>query len=284
MIHSIVQGDGPPVVLIHGLDSSLHDWDYLVPALNARGFRTWAIDLPGHGDSQSPADPGFYSSGDFYRVTYQWFCDLPEKQPIALVGHSLGGYIALQFALDHPERVEALVLFAPLFDMRYVSTFLRLSERLPGLNALNMLAVRLVPASVIQFFLGFGPIDPDHLSAAARRQTALDFKRATPHALRVLAPVVDLSPSLGKIAAPALVVWGDKDQTLQPASFPLLVSGLQHAQGYPVRGGGHQLHLGRTELVSQLATGFIQEHVARAALETVEPLAQTSTAGAQHGS
>ncbi len=82
MIHSIVQRlRRPPVILIHGLAASLSDWDTLLPAIASLGCRAWALDLPGHGDSQKPDDPEFYSSDSFFTVIEDWLAGSARSAP-----------------------------------------------------------------------------------------------------------------------------------------------------------------------------------------------------------
>jgi len=257
MIHSIVQGAGPPVILIHGLAASLRDWDTLLPAIASLGCRGWALDLPGHGDSQKPEAPEFYTSGAFFTAVEDWMADLPDQPPYFLVGHSLGGYLSLRFALRHPEQVRALVLVDPLFSLNHTASLMRWIKRLPGLDALSAFAMHQVPHAAIQFVLGLAPLNQDRLSPQLLLQSAVDYKRASPYVLRLTTGITDLEPFLGLIQIPSLVIWGDKDLTLDPASFPLLVSLLPNAQGHSLQGSGHQPHLGRPDLVNPLSVDFI---------------------------
>jgi pimeloyl-ACP methyl ester carboxylesterase len=104
-----VGGDGPPLVLVHGLAGAAANWTLVTPALAAR-HRLLVPDLPGHGGS-SPLSAG---------PTLSPFADavfaLAEREgmlPAAVVGHSMGGVIALRLALRRPDQVQAIVLAAP---------------------------------------------------------------------------------------------------------------------------------------------------------------------------
>ena len=90
-------GAGKPVILIHGIAASLHDWDELIPELTANGFSCYALDLLGHGDSPKP-DSRAYQMDWMLDHFSHWVNSLHLTEPAVVIGHSLGGYIALQYA------------------------------------------------------------------------------------------------------------------------------------------------------------------------------------------
>lgn len=100
-------GTGPAVLLVHGLAGSRRIWRAQMPALAAH-FRTIAVDIPGHGQSPAPADLTLRAAA----AALIRLLDHLALARIAVVGHSLGGVLAQQLALDAPERVWALVLVA----------------------------------------------------------------------------------------------------------------------------------------------------------------------------
>ncbi len=100
------QGDGPAVVLIHGLGMNHAMWQWQVPAL-APTFRVLTYDLIGHGESPTPT-----AKPDLAMLSRQ-LVELMDHRDIAraaIVGFSLGGMIARRFAIDHPERLSALAV------------------------------------------------------------------------------------------------------------------------------------------------------------------------------
>jgi len=102
-------GEGAPIVLIHGLSSYTGYWEHQVAHL-AGSHRVLALDLPGYGGSSRPDAP--YTPPWFADVVHAWMGEL-EVDSAIVVGHSLGGQVAMTLALEHPEAVDALVLAAP---------------------------------------------------------------------------------------------------------------------------------------------------------------------------
>ncbi|HEX6745874.1 MAG TPA: alpha/beta hydrolase [Longimicrobium sp.] len=105
-------GEGPPVVLVHGLGLSADFWARNGPPLAAAGFRVLAMDLPGFGKTEGPP---FLSVEDQSAWVARW-ADALGIGTAAYVGHSVSAQAVLQLAADHPERVAALVLAAPTGD------------------------------------------------------------------------------------------------------------------------------------------------------------------------
>jgi pimeloyl-ACP methyl ester carboxylesterase len=99
--------DGAPLVLLHGYAASLHAWEPWVARLGDR-LRLVTIDLPGHGLTRVP--PGYRASIEQYVAEVEEFARARQLARFTVVGSSMGGNVAWQYALAHPERVEALVL------------------------------------------------------------------------------------------------------------------------------------------------------------------------------
>ena len=106
-------GSGEPVVLVHGWGACVYTFRFTLGALARSGRRVLTFDLRGHGLSDKPVGRDDYATsalvGDLRELMDR--CDLERAD---LIGHSLGGSIALQFALAHPSRVRRLVLVAPV--------------------------------------------------------------------------------------------------------------------------------------------------------------------------
>lgn len=99
--------DGPPIVLVHGFAASLHTWEPWVDRLGDR-YRIISVDLPGHGLTRAPRD--YAASTQSFVAAIKTLADQEGLERFTLAGNSMGGAVAWNFALAHPERLDALVL------------------------------------------------------------------------------------------------------------------------------------------------------------------------------
>ena len=123
-LHYAQAGEGPVVLLVHGLGTSSVTWSHNIEPLAGAGYTVLAPDLPGHGDSDKPRSLS-YGPAAGARVIHD-FLDALGVNRVSLVGNSAGGLIAGLFALDHPLRVDRLVLVASGGLGRDVSWALRI--------------------------------------------------------------------------------------------------------------------------------------------------------------
>ncbi len=254
-IHYAVDGDGPAVILLHGVAASLHDWTRLLPALAQAGYRAYAPDLPGHGESDKPDDPEQYHIDVILSRVSRWIDSLALQRPAILVGHSLGGYLSLAYADRYPDLVQALVLINPFYTPDQLSTVLQIARRRPALGSKTM---RWVPEWLLNTVLGWDQSSTADFSSEARQQIANDYKRASPHFVYITKDIPNLTPILPGIRHPARVIWGDRDMTLNPNSFPRLVDLLSVAEGHTIANCGHQPHIGKPAQVNQLVIEYLE--------------------------
>lgn len=249
-------GDGRPVILVHGIAASLHDWYTIIPGLAQAGYCACALDLLGHGDSHKPEKPDQYHIRQLLDHLEDWLDSLRLDDKFVLVAHSLGAYLSLAYSLRRPERIRGLVLVNPFYSLQQLSPLLRFLNRKPELGER---ALQLAPQPLIQSLVGLEPSSARFFSAEVRRQIALDYKRASPSIFRVLNSIPDLPLDLSLLQAPCLVLWGEDDHTLAPASFEKLVTLLPVARLRAIPACGHQPHIALPHLVNQEILDFLAE-------------------------
>ncbi|MFL6238933.1 MAG: alpha/beta fold hydrolase [Actinomycetes bacterium] len=201
--------DRPVVVLLHGIAGSSHTWDPVVPLLVPE-VRVIAPDLLGHGASAKPR--GDYSLGAFASGVRD-LLDLIDVEHVTVVGHSLGGGVAMQFAYQFPERCQRLVLVSSGGLGREVTPLLR-AATLPGAEFVVPWLGRLARRIPIE------PILPPGAAEVSRGFASLaetDAGRAFVHTARSVIDLtgqrIDASDRLYLAETmPTLLVWGDKDR------------------------------------------------------------------------
>jgi pimeloyl-ACP methyl ester carboxylesterase len=231
---------GIPVVLLHSLAGNSGQWAGVLDHLRA-GRRALAIDLRGHGQSEAPAngDYSFAAMADDVGAVV----DSLGLERFVLVGHSMGGGVALVYAGAHPERVAGLLLLDPIGD----------GTRIPAAESQSFLGnLEQSYDSMIQGY--WGQIAGSNVAV---RERLLRDLRATPReaVTRGLRQVMqfDPQPALARYRGPMLsIVTPTNDQAF---SLHRVGKGFPHRM---VEGTGHWIQLDKPDVFNQLLDGFLQ--------------------------
>jgi pimeloyl-ACP methyl ester carboxylesterase len=256
----------PAVLLIHGMAGSRETWQES-QALLAESCDVIAVDLPGHGESSLPN--GDYSLGSL-AAALRDLLDRLDIDRATIVGHSLGGGVALQFVYQFPERCERLVLVSSGGLGREVSPFLR-ALSLPGastaLSGLLVLRRSEKAQGVGRFFQPVArrvwsdlPLMLTHFAALqepALRRSFIATIRAVvdPHGQSVTA--TDRLPLARKL--PVMVVWGRRDQMIPAAHALSVAQALPHARIEVFDQAGHFPHEHDPERFATVLADFISD-------------------------
>jgi len=248
------------VILIHGLAASLYDWVDLIPELSRAGYLSYALDLLGHGKSHKPENINEYNIENVFLSFCQWIESLQISWPAIVIGHSLGAYLALKYTLLYPEHVTRLILCDPFYTIDQLPLLLRLNYRY---SLIDTTLIRFIPEWLIRWVVDLtsisirnGYVLPDDV----RRQTAADYKRARPEIFNILQSIRDLTPFVSAIHQPTLVIWGEKDGTLQPSYFSKIVKTIPNAIGVEIKGAGHVPHQSHSKEFNQQIMSFLQNN------------------------
>jgi pimeloyl-ACP methyl ester carboxylesterase len=261
-----VAGSGPPVVLIHGMLNSSSHWQAVAEAL-AGDYTVVAPDLIGHGDSAAPR--GDYSLGAHAASIRDLLAAIGIDRA-SIVGHSLGGGVAMQFFYQFPQRVERLVLISSGGLGREVSPLLR-TAALPGMSGLLSLtihprllgALRSSGSRLRERGVGSGV----YLQAIARALRPLENADARQAFLHTLRSVIDMhgqrvsaTDRLGLLEAiPTLIVWGERDRTIPIEHGRLAHAAIPHSFFRTLPRAAHFPHLEDPEGLSAVLREFLAE-------------------------
>ncbi|MFD6696997.1 alpha/beta fold hydrolase [Micromonospora aurantiaca (nom. illeg.)] len=252
-----ISGDGPPVVLLHGIGRTLDDFTALHTAL-ARDHLVLAVDLPGHGGS-APLD-GPHTLPALAAAVARFLDAAEVTGPAHLVGNSLGGAVAMRLAVDTPRRVASLALLNSAGFGREVTVALRLLAVRPLARLLLRPHPRIARRTERAIFY-----DPAYVTDE-RIATAL-AAAGQPHAARVMLELVrdlgtwrgvrpqwraDLLDAVAALDLPTLLVWVERDLVLPAAHLAYARTRLPEARSHLFRDTGHMPQIERTAEVEAL--------------------------------
>jgi 2-succinyl-6-hydroxy-2,4-cyclohexadiene-1-carboxylate synthase len=260
-LHVVRSGTGPPLVLLHGFTGSAGIWDNLRAPLS-EGFSTFAIDLPGHGRSGTPADPERLALSRFANDLRD-VLDLLGIGRVALLGYSLGGRAALGFALKHTSRVAALILESTSPGMADPGE--RAARVASDMALADTIEREGVPAFVDRWErLPLWASQATTLSpeerASLRSQRMANHALGLANSLRGAGAGADLpvTDRLGELELPVLLIAGAMDQ-----KYVALSRAMETAMGDArlaiVNGAGHIVHAEQPEEFRKLVSLFLDD-------------------------
>jgi pimeloyl-ACP methyl ester carboxylesterase len=261
-IYVVENGEGPPIVLSHGVTNSIRTWVHQLETLPRAGFRTIAYDHRGHGQSRLGSAG---HSVENLALDLKTVIEAYDLTGAVLVGHSMGGVAVEAFVTRYPDiaeqRVAGIVLLSTLATTPLGSSPTRTKRRIEQLTNrapdmgwlwsspnLGLLAAR----------IGFGrEPQPSHVElvrqmlAACPPETRLDAPRALIG--------LDLTHDLPHVRRPTLVIVGTADILTPPAQARLIAGLVPDARLEVFPGGGHMLMLERSDEIDRLIIEFARE-------------------------
>ena len=240
------EGEGPPVLLLHGFGGDINIWVFNQEALAEAGRTVYALDLPGHG--QSSKDEGEGNLGSFVDVV-AGFLDEMKIEKAHFVGHSMGGAIAGSFALAHPARVASLILIDSAglgeeINADYIEGFIAANRRREMKTTLSLLFANpdLVTRNLVNDELRFKRMDGvDEALRATADKVFPNGKQAD-------------VPDLSSLDVPILAIWGRDDKIVPVAHSENLPD---EARVEVLENTGHMPQMEAAGRVNRLIGGFL---------------------------
>ena len=251
-LHASAAGDGPPVVLLHGLFGMGGNLGGVARALQAH-YRVHSVDLPDHGRS------GWLEQTDLPAIAecVRFWMDHHGLDRPCFVGHSLGGKVAMQLALHHPSRVSALLVadIAPVdYPPRHDAVFAALDAvALAGCEsreeAAGLMAKHIPEAEVIQF-----------LAMSLQRNTQGRYVwRFNLEGIRGGYPALRAAPTPGApYRGPTLFIKGGESDYISEAHRHDILALFPQAELKVMPGCGHWLHAERPSLFNSIVRRFLE--------------------------
>jgi pimeloyl-ACP methyl ester carboxylesterase len=266
-----LEGDGPPMVLLHGYADSADTWRQSLALLARSGQRAAAFDLPGFGTaSRLRRDPILPQLDEFAFAAVRYAAGR-DHEPVIATGNSLGGCVVLRLAERHPDRVSGVVGVAPAgLEM---TRLLHLVQRDPVLRSLVSLPTP-VPSVVMRAavariyrrlaFAAPSAIDPGVISAFTdhhRRRGRVAHYLDTAHRM---IPELREALELERISTSVLLIWGDRDRMVFHRGASRVLEAVPGSRLELLPGVGHCPQVEAPERFTALLLEFARECAAAA--------------------
>ncbi len=248
-IHYLTGGQGSPLIIVHGGSEGAKGWRKTVAEL-ARKYRVYAPDLPGWGRSQ-PLD------GDYYIPELVEFVDRFAASMglgrFYLMGHSMGGAIALTYTLKYPGRVEKLVLVSSLCLGREIALWVRVLTVMGASGTVGMglhtmfRGVKWVVDAVFAPLLNIKFTNPISLISLTLGRKVANHREQ----------ILVLADRLCEVAVPTLVVWGARDTVLPVTQAYAAARLIPNCQVKVFEDCGHSVYRQRIPEFSRTLGGFL---------------------------
>jgi len=241
-------GRGPAVILLHGAFLDRGTWDHQMPALAAR-YRTVRYDIRPFGESTVPDKP-YKTTDDLLALL-----DALKIERAHLVGHSFGGGVAIDFALEHPSRVASLALV----NSGVTGASMPADEQQQAMQV--FISAKESEAKAVDAWLALGlwsasRARPEVMKSVERitARNAARFRMAAPPFAPITPPALG---RLGEIRSPTLVVTGDRDTPGNRAGSESLAKSIPGARFVVIPGADHAIPIGWAKELNEAVVTFL---------------------------
>lgn len=239
-------GQGAPVLILHGWGKGSDSWIEVGELLAKNNYRVIVPDLPGFGASQLPDKPWEF---DDYISWIEQFAREMNVDKFCLVGHSLGGSLALKFTALHPEIVEKLVLCDAAIIRKerldWRQTYAKKMAHWKNDLLRLPLASKIYPFAKKILYKFAGNHDYE-LAGPVMKET---FKNIIK---------IDTIEYARQIAVPTLIIWGDKDEATPVEDAHAINKAIKDSKLEIIAGAGHKLHRTHSQQLANLIFNFIK--------------------------
>jgi len=218
-LHYRDEGQGPVVILLHGVMASLHTWDGWSEALT-KHYRVIRVDLPGFGLTGPSSSVDYYDTPSMVAMLDAIRTQLVKDEPVFLVGNSLGGYLSWNYAAVHPDKVRGLIVVDPVSYTQDTPWIISLI----GTPVIGAPGRWIVPRFIVDMNVREVYGDPSRITPATYdRYFELLLRPGNRDAMVDIFEVLKkrsqdphLGDGISKITVPTQVMWGGKDAWVPP--------------------------------------------------------------------
>jgi pimeloyl-ACP methyl ester carboxylesterase len=264
-----LEGDGLPTLMFHGYADSADTWRQSLDTLARQGRRAVAVDLPGFGTADRLTHEPILPQLDRFADAAARYAAGPEREPVLVVGNSLGGGVALRLAERHGDRLAGVMGAAPAgLEM---TRLLYLVQRDPVLRSLVSLPTPVpgfvLRATVARLYRQFAFAVPESIEPAVINTFTYHHRQRARVAQYIdtaqrLIPELRRAFDLHRVSVPVLLVWGDKDRLVFLKGAQRVLDAVPGSRLEVLEGVGHCPQLESPQRFVELLLGFSDERQA----------------------
>lgn len=250
-------GDGVPIILLHGFGGDKDNWSIYAPQITKR-HRLIAPDLPGFGENDRSLDREYDILSQVHRLSA--FLDAMNIPKCHIGGNSMGGYIALQFAMEYPDKISSLTLFNNAGVVGAEKSELAIAAE-KGDNSLAL--SDLSDVDRLMAFISYRPVP------MPKNFKKIFFAEAEAHK-DVLDKIFwqiagsgindPLNDRLGEVTARTLIIWGRQDRLIDVSCVLVLDEGIKNSEAVIFEETGHVPMIERPKDVATVHLAFLAKH------------------------
>ena len=253
MLHSRIEGEGKPLLIIHGFLGMSDNWKSLATQFATQGFQTHALDLRNHGKS-------FHSDDFSYEVMVEdvkQYCNFHQLTTINVLGHSMGGKVAMLLATTYPELVSKLIVadIGPKYYAPHHQTILE------GLNAIDFTkkpSRSEVEEELSKYIIDFGTRQFLLKSLYWKTPEQLAFRFNLAVFNQKIETIGTALPFENTFSKPTLFLRGDKSDYITDADYETILHHFPSSRVATVKNAGHWLHAENPTDFFELVIAFLQ--------------------------
>ncbi len=253
-VHYLEAGSGAPVVFVHGSGPGVNAYSNFFPnyrVIAAAGFRSVLPDMVGFGWSSKPT--GIDYTLELFVPTLREFLDRLEIERCVLIGNSLGGAISMKFAIDHPARVEKLIVMGP-GGIESRETYFKM----PGIQKMVSQFVGTgFDREGLKRFLALLAYDPKFITDELVEQR-FNVLQTQPKDVLSRMSITDLTPELVKLRCPLLGFWGVEDQFCPASGYEKILRAVPDSRFIMYSRCGHWAMIERADDFNRHVIEFLR--------------------------
>jgi len=258
-LHYIEKGEGSKhLVLLHGFRSHSYTWQSLIDPLADAGYHVWAMDLIGYGLSDKP-EHAVYSI-DFFVQQLHAFMKAKGITDAHLVGHSMGGGLALSIALAHPQNINSLTLLSALGYPLDLPLYISLSTHISQIWA-PFLGPTMVRHCLKEIVFNKEKVTDEQVEAYS---LPYRFPGGVAASLLTLQKfdnqrLIEMGRNYASLSSPMLIIWGDHDTLIPLSHYEKFIKDFPHSQKLLIANCGHIPQEEDPEQVLKVMLSFLQK-------------------------